>query len=146
MGSREPKWRIGWNWLWFGPVCLVLLYFVEIHTMRLGLMTIRLAIKRWSWVGLFSPSAYFYLSTVLFSVSFPFRALLFAMGSLANDQLTTKHRGVLTAIAIAGVILLPFVTDTLIWGSFPFQFDDAGIGRLRLIPFLPWPSGGYMTF
>lgn len=146
MGTLASNGRVGWNWLWFGPVCLIILYFVELHTVHLAVLTVRLVARRWSWVGLLSPSTYCYFGTVLTSVSFPFRALWFAKASLSSNQITAKHRYILVGAAVVSVILLPLITDTLIWGSFPFQFDDSGVGRLRLIPFVPWPSGGYMTF
>jgi hypothetical protein len=38
---------------------------------------------------------------------------------------------------------VPLVTDALIWGSFPFNIDNKGVARLRLIPFLPWPDGSF---
>jgi hypothetical protein len=38
------------------------------------------------------------------------------------------------------ITVLPFITDTLIWGTFPLTYDAQGVGRLRLIPFLPWPG------
>jgi hypothetical protein len=135
--------RIGWNWFWFAPLSLIILYFVETHTIPFGLVTLKLAFKRWTWGGLLSPSAYFCLSTVLLSVTYPVQGLLIAITSLANGAETAKKRYLQAAVALAIVAILPFITDTLIWGSFPFTFDDAGIGRLRLIPFLPWPSGGY---
>jgi len=44
------------------------------------------------------------------------------------------------------ILLSPIVTDTLIWGSFPLTFDNEGVARLRIIPFIPWPSGDYLEF
>jgi hypothetical protein len=46
-------------------------------------------------------------------------------------------------LLILGIFLLPFATEALMWGSFPFTFDSHGTGRLRMIPFVPWPSAGY---
>jgi hypothetical protein len=144
MGDIER--RIGWNWVWFGPVSLLLLYFVEIHEIHIGFLAIKMAVQRWSWGGLFSPSAYFCFSIVLSSVWFPFQALLFASSALGDDRTSVRRRFVLAAAAMGAVIILPAIADTLIWGSFPFTYDQAGVARLRLIPFLPWPTGGYMTF
>jgi len=42
-----------------------------------------------------------------------------------------------------GGLCAPFVTDFLIWGSFPFNIDNDGVSRLRMIPFVPWPSGQF---
>jgi len=35
-------------------------------------------------------------------------------------------------LLIVVIFLVPFITDALMWGSFPFIFDDAGVARLRM--------------
>jgi len=44
-------------------------------------------------------------------------------------------------LIVAAIFVLPIVTDFLIWGSFPFTIDREGASRLRVIPFIPRPSG-----
>jgi hypothetical protein len=138
--------KIGWNWFWFAPLSLALLFFVESHTIPFGITILKLALKRWRWGGLISPSAYICFSAVLASVFYPVQGILLSMASLSNGSKTTRNRFIQTLLLMAIVAIVPIVTDTLIWGSFPFTFDNAGWVRLRMIPFLPWPSGGYMGF
>ncbi len=145
--GRTPKsFRIWWRWLWFAPLSLFLLFFVETHTIQFGLVVIRLAIKRWTWGGLISPSAYICMSAIIASILYPVYGLIFALASLSDDAEQTKQRYLRAALAISIVIILPLVSDALIWGSFPFAIDAAGLHRLRIIPFFPWPSGGYGAF
>jgi hypothetical protein len=49
-------------------------------------------------------------------------------------------------VMAVALLLFPLVTDILIWGLFPFTYDNAGVPRLRMIPFMPWPSGDYGEF
>lgn len=137
--------HIGWNWLWFAPLGLFLLFFVETHTIPLAIFSIRLLIRRWDWGALLSPSAALFLSAVIGSVTYPVYCLILALTSLGN-RYEKKKRYLHAVIALAILAALPLITDTLIWGSFPFVFDAAGVGHLRLLPFFPWPNGGYMTF
>jgi len=57
-----------------------------------------------------------------------------------------RQRWLFSGALVAGIFLLPFVTEALVWGSFPFIIDDQGISRLRMIPFVPWPSGHFGTY
>ena len=99
-----------------------------------------LAIHRWSWGGLLSPSAAFCFSITLYSVFFPLQGMMLAMSALTAD---VRYRTLITLGVLLLIFVSPLITDTLIWGSFPFTYDSEGIGRLRFIPFVPWPSGGY---
>ncbi len=49
-------------------------------------------------------------------------------------------------MAIAGTFVVATLVEAIIWGSFPLEFDQAGIGRLRLIPFIPWPDRAYGSY
>ena len=144
--SEISEIRIGWNWFWFAPLSLFLLYFVETHTIPFAVITLKLFINRWDWGGLISPSAWICLSSIIASITYPFYGVFFAWASLGSGSKTAKERYIKAVVALFIVAILPAITDTLIWGSFPFTFDAAGIGRLRIIPFLPWPTGGYMAF
>jgi len=138
-----------WNWVWLAPVCLLVLMFVEQHTITYSLRIIRLGWQRWDWGGLISPSAYFCESVVFASVAYPIYGLIGAAGLLSSRTSGAAGAGsqyLKAFLLIAAVLVLPFVTDTLIWGSFPFNVDNAGIGRLRIIPFLPWPDAPYGTY
>lgn len=135
----EQRWLgLAGHWLWFVPLCVLVLLLVERHTVLLGYEALELAWQRWSWGVVISPSADFCLSVIAFSVIFPLYGLV-TMGLLVAAR--QQWRWVLLMTAL--IVLLPTVTDLLIWGSFPFTFDTEGVARLRIIPFIPWPSGEF---
>jgi hypothetical protein len=132
-----------WHWIWIVPLSLSAVLVAEAHTIPFGFDVLKLAWHRWTWAGLFSPSAHFCWLVVLASVFYPVIILSVAIGHLApsiNSTLSTPRRCVYILLAIVTIVLLPFVTDALIWGSFPFTIDSSGAHRLRLIPFIPWPD------
>jgi hypothetical protein len=135
---------IGWNWLWLAPLSATALLFVEMHTIPLALRLGKLALQRWSWGALISPSAYFCLGVILASVYLPFHVLLLMPAVFTSNEGDATRRRYFLALFVAVVVfLLPFLTDALIWGSFPFNIDNNGVARLRLIPFFPWPDGNF---
>jgi hypothetical protein len=141
--EAEKKRRIGWDWLWFLPVCTLLLLLPERHTVQHALAILKLAYQRWSWGAIFSPSAYFCAGVIMASVSWPIYGLLLAAVALQD----VKNKRYVYALFVAiTILLLPFVTDALTWGSFPFNVDNEGVHRLRMIPFFPWPDGGYGSY
>ena len=88
-----------------------------------------------------SPSAAFFLTVTISSIFLPLAGLA------AVAFLAVAERWLWVIVMAVALLLLPFVSDVLIWGSFPFTYDNAGVGRLRTIPFIPWPSreqGGYV--
>jgi hypothetical protein len=139
--ERRPS---RWHLLWLIPVCVLVFLFVERHTIPLAWQLLKLAKERWVWAVLFSPSAYFCWTVMIASVMWPYQGLKIAVGFVQSPlhpgQSQTKVVG-LAALFVTSVLVLPIVWDFLLWGSFPFNFDHEGVGRLRLIPFLPWPSG-----
>ena len=54
-----------------------------------------------------------------------------------------RRRYLLTGVTVVAIFLIPLIVECLVWGTFPFNFDAKGIGRLRLIPFFPWPDNPY---
>jgi hypothetical protein len=135
---RSSRWGLGWHWLWFLPVCVLVLGVIERHTIVLALAVLKLAWVRWKWAALISPSAAFCSGVLFCSVTWPIFGLAFVAALVSERKPWPYSLGIIVAI-----VLLPFVTDTLIWGSFPFVFDDQGVGRLRMIPFIPWPAGHF---
>jgi len=139
--------KLGSNWLWFIPLCFAVLYWVEGHTVAYAYGAFKFAYQRWSWATLLSPSTYFCLSSIIVSVWWPLRGLRFIFSVVTSGDETIVRRRYLCAFLLAvAIFLLPFVTDALIWGSFPLGFDNAEVSRLRMIPFLPWPEGHYGEF
>jgi hypothetical protein len=143
--EAEKKRRIGWDWLWFLPVCALLLLLPEHHTVQQALIVCKLAYQRWSWAAIFSPSAYFCVGVIVASVLWPIYGLLLTAVALQNEEVK-KKRYVYAFFVTTTILLLPFVTDALTWGSFPFNIDNQGFHRLRMIPFFPWPDGGYGNY
>jgi hypothetical protein len=137
--ERRP-FGLGWHWLWFVPFSALLLLLIERRMVVYAITALMAGWERWTWAVLLSPSAAFCWSVIAFSVAFPLYAITAIAALVAKRQ---KWRWVILLTVV--ILLLPLVTDTLIWGSFPLTFDDAGVARLRMIPFIPWPSGGYDT-
>lgn len=136
--------RLGWHWLWFAPLAVVILLFVERHTIRFAFVVLELGYRRWDWAAFISPSAAFCLTVVVLSVYWPIFGLRAVKQLIKYRELNARQRWIYTGLPVIGIFLLPFLTDTLIWGSFPFIIDNDGYQRLRMIPFLPWPSGRYL--
>ena len=137
--KRRQLWRgVGWRWLWFLALCVVVLSVVERHTVSYALAIVKLWWQRWTWGSLFSLSADFCLIVMVASVVWPVAGLMIVTLLVAE-----KQRWHYLMLLIVAIFLVPFITDGLMWGSFPFIFDGAGVARLRMIPFVPWPSGRY---
>jgi hypothetical protein len=132
--------------------CLLMLLFVvlpgEGHALHLSRMLSGVILKRWSWGVLFSPAAAVCLGAVLASFLIPLKGIALVITFLFEKETKASFRSRVVPVAAVAlfVLLLPFLTDAIIWGSFPLTVDNAGWHRLRIIPFIPWPSGGYMTF
>ena len=132
-----------WNWLWFVPVCVVVLSLVEVHTTSLAWQLLKLAYKRWTWGVFLSPSAYFCACVLVASVSWPLLGLLRVSVEL---KLRQRNRYLRVLGMVIFILVLPAITDALLWGSFPFTFGHDGVARLRMIPFIPWPTGKFLEF
>jgi hypothetical protein len=79
--------RLGWHWLWFGPICVAMLY-------------------RWSWGALLSPSAFFCLIVMATSIFWPIQGLaLTASFVTADDEMPRRH--LIAALLVAAVFVLP---------------------------------------
>ncbi len=132
--ESSGKRRLGWHWLWFLPLCLVVLLVVELHTGETAFFLLKLSYRRWSWAVLFSPSAYFWVGLMVATVYWPLLGLLFvAVLTKSDNSFNEKWRWLYTVLDRCGDILLPIVAEPLMWGSFPFNIDDQGVSRLRLI-------------
>ena len=144
-GQNPPaRGGIGYHWIWFGFLAALVLLYTEQHAVAFNLIVLKALRQRWNWGGLFSPSAYLCYSAMLYSFVLPIQWVVLAKGILQHRALAPR-RVLFAAGLLLLVLLVPLITDTVIWGSFPFTYDTAGVGRLRLIPFIPWPTGGYGT-
>jgi hypothetical protein len=118
-----------------------MILFVEGHTAPNAFRLLKLGYQRWLWGALFSPSAFFCLGIMAGSVLWPIQLLMFTSATVTTDDVPRRH--IYAVLLIAAIFVLPFVTDFLIWGSFPFNIDNDGVSRLRMFPFIPWPSGQF---
>jgi hypothetical protein len=112
----------------------------ERHTVVYGFVTLKLFWQRCPWGALISPSAAFCFAVVISSIIWP----LYGLAAVAF--LAMAKRWLCVIVMAVALLLFPLVTDILIWGSFPFTYDNAGVAQLRMIPFIPWPSGDYGEF
>lgn len=138
--------RLCWHWVWFLPLCVMVLSLVERHTVTYGFAILKLGYERWSWGIFLSPSAHFCLQVLAASISLPLLGLVFVAFVVKNPadwNLKARQRWLYSVLLIVGIFLLPFIAEALMWGSFPFTFDDQGVSRLRMIPFIPWPSADF---
>jgi hypothetical protein len=138
--TRPTRARL--HWLYFVPLCAAVLLLVESHTVRYAFLILKLGYQRWTWGALISPSAAFCLAVVVASVLLPLQGLAVVYG-IVTSELKVKQRTLYSVLVIVAIFVMPFVAEALLWGSFPFIFDDEGVSRLRMIPFIPWPSGHY---
>ena len=111
--EKTERGRLGldWHWLWFLPLCVIVLLLVERHTVVFGFAALNVAWERWSWAVVISPSAAFCLSVIMFSVVFP-PCGLGAVGFLVAARAQWRW----TLLLVAVILLFPIVTDVLIWG------------------------------
>jgi hypothetical protein len=130
------------HWVWLVPVSLLVLVASLLHTVPYAWQVIQLYLHRWSWGALVSPANAVCLSTLFISIAAPITGV-FAAFALASNGGPDRRRIVGTLGIWILVLVLPLVTDAVIWGSFPFAFDANGVQHLRLIPFFPWPNAPY---
>src|SRR5215470_8185849 len=79
VSAEDPSNRrvgLGWHWLWFLPICVLVLALVERHTITYAFAILKLGWQRWSWGVLFSPSAFFCLHVIAASVIWPIFGLV----------------------------------------------------------------------
>ncbi len=80
-----------WHVLWLSPLCLLILFVVESHTLPYGLRVVRLGLERWSWAALLSPSAAFCEFVIFISVTAPVGGLISALTLLTVAQPGGRH-------------------------------------------------------
>lgn len=140
--SSKERRGIGWHWLWFGPLCVVVLWFFETYAVAHALQVTTLFFHRWNWLVLFSLATEFFSAAVMASVQVPPAGLMLIYWRLKGRNLSLGF----VIATLVGVVGSLFLTDFVIWTSFPLPVDANGLGHVRMIPFLPWPDGPFGTF
>jgi hypothetical protein len=138
---------MGKNRIWYVFLWLVLVAFFA-PLLHLHYDVCRLELRRFTWGLFLSPSAYVFVGAMVATIFFPIRTLLTIpiafVDDESNDLFKWRYRYSLLAVLLicAGELFLL----TLMWGSFPLEVDSQNYVRLRLIPFLTWPTRDFLVF
>jgi hypothetical protein len=145
----------GWTWaiftIWYGLLWVALIMAL-LPILRLDYELIQTEFRRWTWAIFISPSAYVFFSALVGSLVGPFQMLLlvpvFFVKETGDGQVNGmyKRRYIWTLFVILGIVAAEIAILTLMWGSFPLDVDAQHRVRLRMIPFIPWPEGGFLVF
>jgi len=97
-------------------------------------------ILEWSLPLLWSPAAYLWLIAMEEIIRAP---VVWAI----TIQQRVRAAATLQWVELAGwgilsvyVVVRLVVAYVLAWGSFPIEFNPQGYERIRMLPFLPWPT------
>jgi hypothetical protein len=101
---------LGWHWLWFLPLCVIVLSVVERHAVAYAFAILKVGWERWTWGSLFSPSADFCVRVIIASVVWP----VLGLGGVAL-LVAGRQQWRYLLLLIIGIFLIPFITDALIW-------------------------------
>ena len=131
------------NLIWFIPLAVAGL-FIAFQNIMSGYYNVVLYFDRLSWgaffLSAFSPSVYLFFSASFTSAILP----LFVLGIPAffdqSNQNLYRRRYLFSIGLVLSIIILGFILEVLIWGSFPLNVGKDGYIHLRLIPFFPWPE------
>jgi hypothetical protein len=140
--ENEPRAR--WTtWLflvWYLPLAIFVLLAVVVPSGAASLQNIRTIWHHFSLPMLWSPSADFCWFLIVLSVTFPLTQLWLIAYIMVERQLSLRWRYALAGALTALIFVSSILIQILIWGSFPFEYDAQGFGRVRMIPFYPWPT------
>jgi hypothetical protein len=88
---------------------------------------------------LLSPAAYLFFAAMTSTVLLPLYWAANAVEVMKQGD-TVAFRVGLVAKAVLTLAVYLTVLHFLAWGSMPIDYDSTGAERMRMIPFLPWPS------
>lgn len=154
MASEDVSSRGYSRWVLFG-ICYGFLWLVFIAAvlpvLHLDYDLLQTEFRRWTWAIFVSPSTGVFFAAMLGTIAEPVWMLLLipAFFSRGNDSEVNpmyRRRYVWTLLVIAGIVAIEVLNLTIMWGSFPLGVDAQHRIRLRLIPFIPWPDGGFLVF
>ena len=131
------------NLLWYIPLWLWIIIYFIIPDIIAGYHNIGLVFQRFTWAIFLSPSAAIFFSSILGSVLGPPLILLLIPLFFYRDNPAYRYRYLWSIVTVLGIVVSMFILQIIIWGSFPLPVDNEGYIRLRLIPFVPWPTTTY---
>lgn len=135
-----------WNLLWFIPLGILFCSYFLWRNITNGFELLKLLKERWSWGVLLSPSAIVFLGVLSYSLVYPIQSLILIRSFFDPDSPAYRRRYLYAIVASVGTFVLAAILEAIIWGSFPLEIDSAGVGHLRMIPFLPWPDRAYGSY
>lgn len=99
---------------------------------------------RWTWAVFLSPSAALCLAALVMNLQIPIQLTMLIMTYFDESSPDAfRKRYLFTCFTVIAIFIFPLIVECVVWGSFPLNFDSNGVGRLRLIPFFPWPNNPY---
>jgi len=141
--------------LFYGLLWLVFIA-VVVPVLHLDYDLLQTEFRRWTWAIFISPSAYVFSAVVVGAIVEPVSMLLLIPAFLfpimrGEVEIHPTYRrpyvwGLFVVIGIVGILAIEFLNLTVMWGSFPLVVDAQNFIRLRMIPFIPWPDGGFLVF
>ncbi len=99
--------RLVWHWLWVGPLCLVVLLFVEGHTVPYAFRLLKLgvyAFPRRCCGDMLSPSVYFCFCTMIASVHMPIQGLIYTAIFVTAQNRSSSSSLKFSTFSVANII------------------------------------------
>lgn len=139
-GLRWGKMR--YNLIWYIPFFLFMFMRVVVENAIVGFKNLKMVfIDNFTFGLLISPSSALYLSTIFASILVPLQLLMLIPIFFDKELETYKRRYLWTfLVTIFAFPLATVFLQFVLWGSFPYGYDEDGAERLRLFPFFPWPK------
>jgi hypothetical protein len=128
------------NLVWYVPLCLLVLFYFVVENALSGYENIRLVFARFFWGIFFSPSAYFFLGSILTSVILPIRLLLLIPMFFDRSSEAYGRRYLWSLCVVLAILVSAALLQILIWGSVPLTVAKDGHIHMRIFPFVPWPD------
>jgi hypothetical protein len=130
------------NLLWYIPVFAFVVWYFALANARAAYENFGIVFRHWTWALLFSPSAYVFFATAVYSVFLPIHFMLFIppFFSAEVEAATYDRRYLFSFLVLVGLIVLVVVAQLVVHGSFPICWPSNGVERIRMVPLLPCPK------
>jgi hypothetical protein len=130
------------NLLWYVPLFAFVIWYFALPNARAAYDNIGIVFRHWTGILLVSPSAWLFFATTVYSVFLPIHFMLFIPRFYSTDAegATYDRRYLFSLLVLVALVILVFVTQLVIHGSFPLCWQSSGVERIRLVPLLPCPK------
>jgi hypothetical protein len=130
---------MSFNLIWYTLIFIwIILYFV-IPNIISAYNNLTIVFKNFSGLFFFSPSAYLFFLVTASSIYLPVQLMLIVPNYFEKNHDLYNKRYLWTILTILAIIILIYLQQILIWGSFPIGVEN-GLVHIRMIPFFPWPN------